>query len=311
MKQTIFIISIFIFSMQGGMAQMPDDAFMMSKKELCLVAAYGQTSWSQYWEGNKKRSNANIGKFTSKMYMPMLGYGITGQLNIYASLPFIDNSSNAGNITGKKGWQDAAVSAKYQLFGKIKKHWMYSGFGSAGLSIPAGNYTPDFLPYSIGVGSRTAQIRLVLDATFKEAFYVTAQTGYVARSKSKLARSTYYTDRQYYSNQMAVPDILDGSVRLGFDHSRFRAEVKYAFSSCTTGTDIRLNDMPLPNNKMKMQSIGFHSLLWVPGVNGLGINTTIDKVIEGRNVGEALSWAGGVQYIFTPFKTKKDVSTKK
>jgi hypothetical protein len=311
MKNIFISWVLFHFAVSGIKAQMPDDAFVMNKQELCVVAAYGQSSWTAYWEGKLKRTNDNMGKFTSKMYMPMLGYGISDRLNIYASLPYINNSSDAGTITGKKGWQDAAISAKYQVFGKEKNNWTFTGFATAGFSLPASNYVPDFLPYSIGLGNRAAMIRMILDATYKQHLYVTAQTGYTSRGKIKLDRITYYSDRQYYSNEMAVPDLWDGSLRVGYDHKRLRAEIKYGFSAATSGTDIRKNDMPLPMNKMLMQTIGFHTLLWVPGIHGLGINASYDNVITGRNVGDAQTWMAGLQYIFSTFKSNRHDSNKK
>lgn len=313
MKKLRLVIAnvLFLLALQCAVkAQMPDDAFMMDKKELCLVAGYGQNTWTQYWEGTLKRDNPNIGRFTSKMTMPMVGYGISDDLNIYASLPYIHNSSDAGNMTGKKGWQDLSISAKYFLFGSTHKEFNLSGFATVGFSIPASNYVPDFLPYSIGLGSKTAQARMVFDITYNELFYLTAQTGYVARDKIKVDRSTYYSDRQYYSNEMAVPDLWDGSFRAGFDHYRIRAEIKYAFGTSTSGADIRRNDMPLPLNKMDWQTIGFHTLLWVPGIKGLGLNSTVDKVMAGRNVGRSVNWSAGIQYVFMPFKSSESRTIK-
>src|SRR4249920_3464635 len=118
MKNLILKLSctlVFASFLIPAMAQMPDDGFTMSKGELCLVACYKQSQWKEYWEGKRLRENLNIGTFTSKAFMPMLGYGVTGKLNLFASLPYINNSSHAGTMTGKKGWQDFSFAAKYHF----------------------------------------------------------------------------------------------------------------------------------------------------------------------------------------------------
>ena len=67
----------------------------MTKGELCLVADYGQMTWTEYWEGKRLRENLNVGKFTSKQFMPMIGYGITNRIAVFATVPHISNSSDA------------------------------------------------------------------------------------------------------------------------------------------------------------------------------------------------------------------------
>ncbi len=300
----ILILPAMLVVLTHTHAQMPDDGFTMKKGELCLVAGYEQSAWKEYWEGTRLRQNENVGMFTSKAFMPMAGFGITDKLIVFASLPYINNSSSAGYMEGKKGWQDVSASAKYQLLQKQSKALLFRLFGTAGFSLPVTHYPPDFLPFSIGIGSKTAQARLIAHTVVNNHFFTTLQAGYIARANIKVDRITYYTDKQYYSNEMRIPDMVEGSVQAGYTSNRFRADVHYRTAQSTSGSDIRLNDMPYPGNKMNMQMAGVYGLLWVPGVNGLGIGVTADKVFAGRNVGKAFMWMADVQYVFTPFKKK-------
>ena len=292
-------------------AQMPDDGFTMGKGELCVVAGYKQSQFKEYWEGKRLRENLNMGTVTSKAFMPMLGYGITDKLNLFASLPYINNSSDKGTMTGKKGWQDFSLAAKYQVLEIRKKKFTYSLFGTAGFSLPATNYVPDFLPYSIGIGSKTATLRLIGHVVFKEDFFATIQSGYTFKSNIIVDRVTYYTDGQHYSSDMKIPNMWDGSVRLGYDNYRIRTNVHYMIANSTSGSDMRLNDMPYPGNKMDMQAIGVDVLLWVPKVKGLGVFGSADKTIAGRNMGKAFGWMAGAQYVFKPFQKKAKKEEKK
>jgi hypothetical protein len=283
-------------------AQMPADGFTMNKGIVCVVASYGQSSWDHYWEGTRYRNNLNIGRFTSRTSMPMLAYGITDKLNVFASLPHIDNRSSAGTTTGKKGWQDFSLDAKYRLAHLHRGAVALNLFVGGGISVPATNYVPDFLPYSIGLGSKTATGRLIAHAVVKNHLFFTVQGGYTAKSNIKVDRITYYNDGQRYTNEMPVPNMWGGSAAAGYDNERFRADIYYSFGRGETGSDIRRNDMPMPFNKMQRSAIGFNGLLWVPWVKGLGLLVSVDNTLTGRNMGKALTWMGGLQYFFTPFK---------
>lgn len=297
------ILAAFIL-MQSTRAQMPDDGFTMGKGELCLVTAYQQSKWTEYWEGTRLRENKNLGTFTSKVFMPMFGFGITKRINIFGGLPYVNNSSSAGTMQGKKGWQDLSLAVKYHLLKKQRGNISYNLFATAGFSIPSNDYVPDFLPFSIGISSKTAQVRLIAHAMHSSNLFFTAQSGYVFRSNIKVDRTSYYTDGQYYSNEMAIPNVWNGSVRTGFNNKRARIDVHYMWNHATSGSDMRLNDMPYPGNRMNMSAIGVSGLFWIPGINGLAVNAGADQTVSGRNAGKAFTWMAGLQFVFNPFNNK-------
>lgn len=291
-------------------AQTAFDGFTMTKGELCLVADYGQSKWTEYWEGKRVRENLNVGEFTSKIFMPMLGYGITDRIAVFATVPYIDNSSDAGYMANLKGWQDLAMEAKVQLTKNRLGKGTLSSFATIGFSVPITDYIPDFLPYSIGLGSKTAQVRGIGHYKMDKGWFGTIQTGYILRGKIEVDRETYYTDDQYYTKEMAIPDMWDGSVRAGFDNQRVRVSAQYNWMLSTSGSDIRRNDMPYPGNRMNRQSVQLNGLYWVPWVKGLAIHALADQTVAGRNMGKALMWMGGLQYVFKPFQKKQDDKDK-
>ena len=144
-KNTVVVASL-LFGSLHTTAQTAFDGFTMTKGELCLVADYGQMTWTEYWEGKRLRENLNVGKFTSKQFMPMIGYGITNRIALFATVPHISNSSDAGYMAHMKGWQDLQMEAKIQL----SKSRVWKGtlltFGTVGFSTPVSDYIPDFYP---------------------------------------------------------------------------------------------------------------------------------------------------------------------
>jgi hypothetical protein len=305
-KRVLYAVTccLLILAAKVGSAQMPDDGWTMRKGELCLVVDYMHGSFTEYWEGKRLRENLNLGEFTSKMVMPMVGYGITDRLTAFAGVPYIENSSDAGTMTGKKGWQDLALELKYLFFNKANGKWNNKIFGTAGFSFPVTNYPPDFLPYSIGLGSTNLETRVIGHFVYTDKWFSTIQTGYIFRSNITVDRQTYYTDVQHNSDEMTIPNVWDGSIRLGYNVPRFRADIHYNWFDCTSGTDIRRNDMPYPGNEMDMGAIGIMGLLWIPKIDGLAIHASADQVVAGRNVGKSFTWMAGLQYVFTPFNKK-------
>jgi hypothetical protein len=267
--------------------------------------AYSQTSWDQYWEGEKLRENLNVGTFKAKMIAPMVGYGINDRLNVFAGLPHISTNSSEGYMTGMKGWQDLSVAAKYKLIKNKGKQGTFYTFLTAGFSMAATDYVPDHLPYSIGLGATTASGRAIAHYEHKSSLFATAQTGYTFRSNIKTDRPSYYNEGQVNSNEMPVPDVWDGALRMGINNKRVRADIHYNWMYSTSGSDIRPNDMPYPFNQMNAQWIGISGLLWIPKVKGLALHGGVDQVIAGRNVGKSFTWSTAVQYVFNPFKPKQ------
>lgn len=305
MLKRMIAMGMAVFCGAGAFAQTANDGFSMKKGEICLVAGYGQSSWDEYWEGTLLRDNPNLGTFKSKSIMPMLGYGISDKLNIFASLPYVSTSSTAGYMSGMKGIQDLSIDAKYKLLKKPGKSGTFYTFVAAGFSLPASNYVPDHLPFSIGLGAKTANARVIAHYEHKSHLFATVQTGYVLKSKISTDRQSYYNDGQVNSNEMPVPDVWDGAVRLGFNNQRLRVDAHYNWMVSTSGSDIRWNDMPYPFNRMNAQWIGVQGLFWIPGVKGLAVHGSADQVINGRNVGKAFMWSAAVQYVFNPFKKEK------
>src|SRR5882757_7767120 len=116
MRHTSILTALSLFITPLAYAQMPADGFTMNKGEICVVAAAGQSSWTDYWEGKRLRDNPNIGRFTSTQFSPMLGWGISKRFNVFAGLPYISNSSSAGYMARKKGWQDFSMALKFRIW---------------------------------------------------------------------------------------------------------------------------------------------------------------------------------------------------
>ena len=76
------------------------DGLMMPKKNLCTGFMYTHDSWTEYWEGELKRDNGNIGKVTTQSLMWVGNYGITNKSKCYRDASLHKNKSQHGNAAG-------------------------------------------------------------------------------------------------------------------------------------------------------------------------------------------------------------------
>ena len=281
----------------GLMAQMPHDAVYMAKGSACPVIMYGNSSWNQYWENTLKRDNLNIGTHTTESITAMVALGITKKLNVIVGLPYIFTRTSAGNLMGQKGIQDLMVWAKYKAV-NVNGFTLSPAFG---VSVPLGNYVPDFLPMSIGLQCRTVSGRLIANYKHpKTGLYVTAHGTYTWRSNITVDRSAYQAnDKVYNTNVVGVPNAVDAGVRFGILKKKIQAEVFAERFACVSGDNIRRNDMPFPTNNMEATTVGAYTKIQP---KNLGITLRAGQVINGLNVGQSTSFMVGVLYQIGPFK---------
>lgn len=301
-KMKLIFKSVFLLLMGASIAtkaQMPHDAIYMSKNSVCAALSYGSSSWTEYWEGTFKRENFNMGKNTTQNAMVMVAAGITDKLNVIVGLPYIKTSNSAGNLMGMKGIQDFSAVLKYQMF--VKNGFVLHGV--IGGSLPASNYTADFLPMSIGLKAKTATGRLIASYAHKSGIYLTTHAAYNVRSNIKLDKDGYQAHGQVFNtDKVDVPDAMDAAARLGFENKSFQAEVFVERFAALTGDDIRRNDMPFVTNKMEATSVGAYAKFQP---RHLGVNARVAYVTNGRNMGQSTSYSVGLLYIFDIKKKDK------
>jgi hypothetical protein len=284
-------------------AQSDVDAIMMGKKLLCAGASFSTGQWNQYWEGSRLRINQNLGTIRTNAVAAMGSLGVTKDMNIIYSLPWIQTRASAGQMTGLRGLQDFGLVAKYRFLRKKTERKSFSLFGIAGVSTPSQNYVKDYLPLSIGLGSTNLTMRLMADQTYKW-FFTTASTSYIRRSNIRLDRQAYYTTRMIYSSEVKMPDALYSNIRLGYRSSELIAEFVADQWLTLGGFDITKNNMPFPSNRMIQTRVGLAGKYEPKKWKGLSLNGSVFHTVDGRNMGKSTGFQFGVFYIVNFSKSK-------
>jgi hypothetical protein len=298
-------ISLFFLIPATTMAQTDMDAIMMEKNAFCAGGMYTHSRWKNYWEGTLKRDNQNLGTVTTKSASVMGNYGISRKLNLLFNIPYVTTKASAGQLKGQKGLQDISLIAKWRFVNKKMGDARLALYGIGGISLPLTNYVADYLPLSIGLHSRMAIARLMADYYYHDKWFATASATYMYRGNIELDRNAYYTDRLILSNEVAMPDVTNLHLRVGYRTRLLIAEAVFNKMNTNGGFDITRNNMPFPSNQMNATSMGVNCKYVLKKIPQLSLNGGIHQVIAGRNMGQSFNMNGGVFYVLDMNRKEK------
>jgi hypothetical protein len=312
MKQlltNIIILCLLLTLMKPAIAQTDIDALMMEKGALCIGPMAGYSSWKNYWEGTLKRDNENLGTVSTNMYSIMGNYGITSKLNVMFGLPYVKTKASEGQLKGLKGIQDFSLWVKWKAYSKKIGSGRLSLFAIGGYSLPASDYTADFLPMSIGLESKNLSLRAMADYQ-RDKWFATLSGTYIRRSNVEIDRTSYYTTELHYSNEVTMPDAAAFNIRLGYRNKGIIAEVFGDNWTTPGGFDITRNNMPFVSNKMNTTRIGFNFKYPMPFKPNLSLTGNAFTTIAGRNMGQATGFNAGIFYVLDLSKKEKIEKSK-
>ena len=303
MRNFIVLLIIIIFPLLSK-AQTDMDAIMMEKNQLCLGPAFSHSSWKNYWEGNLKRDNQNLGTVTTQSFSIMGSYGISGKLNLLFNVPYIKTKASAGTLHSMQGFQDLSLFVKYMPVETKLGKGTFSVYAIGGVSTPLSNYVADYLPLSIGLRSKTASARLMIDYQVGNIFATSSAT-YLFRDNISIDRNAYYTTEMHLTNKVGMPDATNFNFRAGYRSSKLIAEAILNKFTTLGGYDISRNNMPFPSNRMNATTVGANFKIELSKNNDLAFEGGGNTTIAGRNVGQATLFYGSIFYIIDFTRSKK------
>jgi hypothetical protein len=271
---------------------------MLARGTLCAGALYTHDHWDSYWEGSLQRVNGNIGTITTQTVSAMANYGITDRINVLGSVPFVWTNASQGVLHGQSGFQDLSLAVKVNALRlPVKQFGALRAIALVSTSLPMTNYTPDFLPLSIGLHSKTLTGRGTLNFLGHRGLYLNAAAAYTFRGNVTLDRPYYYTNGQMYlSNEVAMPNVFDYSTSVGYYRRDLKIVGNFNQQQTRGGGDIRRQDMPFVSNRMNYSSAGFEVQYPIPHLHKLQYWVAYRNVFDGRNVGQANTITTGLMY---------------
>ena len=291
-------VALTLLGARVASAQTLEDAEMMKPRQLSAGVMYGNDSWDEYWEGTLRRSNGNIGTVTTRSIALHAGYGVTERLTVLGSLPYVWTEASQGVLHGMSGPQDVTLLAKYRVVNPlIAGRARLKVLAVGGVTAPTSDYTPDFLPMSIGLQSKSAITRLAAHLQDRSGWFVDGYAERIWRSNVTLDRSAYFTNGQYIeSNEVAMPDVARYRGTLGWQRGPWCIPVGVTVQRTLGGGDIRRQDMPFVSNRMNATMAHAELMYYLPGISNLRLDLGAARTLDGRNVGRSTSFMTGLTY---------------
>jgi hypothetical protein len=215
-------------------------------------------------------------------------------------VPYVWTGASQGVLHGMNGVQDLTVAVKYNVLDTpFTSHGSLRTYLVASAGTPVGDYTPDFLPLSIGSASQSLSGRLTLHFQARPGWFVRGTGAYRWRGNVTLDRPAYYTDGQLFlSDEVAMPDVFDYTASAGYLDHRLHVPVYFTQQITRGGGDIRRQDAPFVSNRMNFSKLGAAVQYWLPKSRALSIRLEANTTVAGRNVGQSTMLTGGLFYIF-------------
>jgi len=304
----VLAVAIIIAGIVSGgraSAQTDLDAIMMNKNQFCQGITYDYSSWDHYWEGTFKRNNENLGTVSTQALMYMPNYGITNNLNIMASVPYVWTKASEGTLHGLEGFQDVSVFVKWRPLVKSFGENKFSLFTIGGFSTPLTNYVVEFLPMSIGLGSTNVTARGMIDYR-RGHFTATGSATYIWRSNVKLDKDAYYDTELHLTDEVDMPNQTLYQLRTGYRGKYLIAEALLTKVTTLGGYDITKNNGQLyPNLRMNSTTVGASVKYTLKSFTNISVTAGGNYTIAGRNVGQSTMFNAGAFYVFYVGKKAK------
>lgn len=296
MKKNVYLLFLML-APPLAFAQNLTDGLMMPKGDLCTGVMYTHDQWTDYWEGSLKRKNGNIGTVTTQSLMWVGTYGINARLNLIAMLPYVKTGASQGTLRDMEGLQDISLGVKYNFFRHNFDSSLFKVFGSLTYAMPVTDYTPDYLPLSIGSASKRLMWRLNLHYRLEQGWFVNASGGYTWRSNVTLDRPTHWYNGELVNSEEAyLPNQFDLFAAAGYHKGPLQTQLQYTGMYTRGGDDIRRQAMPEVGNQMNIGKLGVLAMYYLPVPRGLAVRGSFDYTIAGRNVGQSTTLMGGLLY---------------
>jgi hypothetical protein len=167
----------------------------------------------------------------------------------------------------------------------------------AGAGIPTSDYTPDFLPMSIGMQSRSVLARGAMHLQDSTGWFADGYAERVWRSNVELDRDSYYTDGNLFeTSEVAMPDVAKYRGTLGWQRGAWCIPIGVTVQRTLGGGDIRRQDMPFVSNRMNFTTGHVEVMYFIPGLSNLRLDLGAARTLNGRNVGRSTMIMTGFTY---------------
>lgn len=285
----------------GVRAQTLVDGFMRGAGKSVFALSYSTESYDEFFKGTVKTSEPNLGSISTQSVSLFAGFGLTDDLDVVMSLPWISTSASQGYWSTQSGIQDLSAALKWRAYSMmVGESGSLSAIASVGMMAPMTDYVPD-APVAIGHNSTMATSRLLVNYQSGFGLFGNVAWGYTRCGDVVL-------DRGYSTN---VPDFGEMALKVGLANEHYYIDAWYQNQSARGGSDIaqRTNlDSPISQERglsFPSQGISFSRIggtVFVPAnflVQNFGVGVGGAYTLDGRNIGKSMRLSFSAVYNLT------------
>ena len=274
----------------------------MARHDLLTGNLYTYESWDQYWEGTLKRVNGNIGTITTRTNIWSANYGVTDRLNVIAMRPVRLDPRQSGRAPRHPGLPGHHAGGEVQLSRDSRRRNGPSlrAIAVASAGIPLTDYNPELPPLSIGSGSTRVSGRGTLNLQSTPGWFLNGSTAYTWRSEVA-ARPALLLHRRPVRDEQ--PGGHAQRVRLRRERRLHEAGPDDGLLR-VAATDAGRRRHPPPGHAVRVQPDEFlqggrhGGCTRFPSCRTWQVTFAYAYTLDGRNVGQATTFTGGLLYSF-------------
>ena len=298
MKNPLYALSgvlllLLVASPNYSFAQGLIDGFSVNKGTLSLTNGYTRGTASDFYRGTEKQDGIPVhGEFTQDIFSLYGKYGITDDLTLIASLPYISITGDSINVDplngndSQSGFQNLQVALKYRLLSL--GGGAFNLFGGATGAL-AGGYVNNGI-IAIGNGSNAVDLTLNGQYQLSSGLFFSAGAAYSFRGS---ADNDFAVQE---GNEFDVPNAVIGLAKVGYAGGKLYGEVAFDFQNSTDGVDIGGDGFGgnFPETRVNFSRVGATGYYSI--TPQFGVSLSYSTFVGGRNVSDFSYLGGGITY---------------
>ncbi|HKB17263.1 MAG TPA: transporter [Planctomycetota bacterium] len=165
----------------GLAAAQGETGFLRGAGHLDTAISYTKDAYNKFWLGTDKVHDPGVGRVTRSTYNLYVAYGLTDEVDLAMSAPWVVASSTSGNFDRESDFQDLGLQAKWRLLRQRVGPGEASLLVAPGIKIPLGHYESDSVT-AIGDGQTDYRGRVVAHYGLDNGVFFSLESGYDRRA---------------------------------------------------------------------------------------------------------------------------------
>ncbi|MCA8962905.1 MAG: hypothetical protein KDC38_20420 [Planctomycetes bacterium] len=158
-----------------------DSGFLRGKGRTDFAFSYSQDRYSEFWNGEKKVADDNVGTIKRQSFNLYVAHGLTDDVDLSFSLAYT-RASSSGIFDDEADLQDAVVQLKCRLVEFHLGSATVNVLAAPAVKLPLTDYEDDNVT-AIGDGQTDFRGRGIVQVRFPCSTFLAVETGYDVRSQ--------------------------------------------------------------------------------------------------------------------------------